>query len=200
MPGVRDRVTFLWRVLQRGAGQLDTWAGWASLIILILGTAAGIAVPQVFNVSNWLTAVVLLSLFILVVGEGAYRVWRETDQDRKTAMAQVNAQKAEIAAMPPVITMIGGRGGSGGGGGGVAGPGGHAEGGHGGAGYSMLEVIAFAALGSGLPLDYFVRLHGYSPDSPALHQRFGAGGAGGGVPLKREPLSLTLSGILVAAA
>ena len=154
-----------------------------SLAILVLGTAVGIAVPQVYHVTHWPTAVVLLALLAFAIGEGAYLVWRETDRERVRTLALVEAKTTEIAATPSATTLIGGTGGDGynaGGGGGVAGPGGYAEGGKGGAGHSLLEAIAFAALGSGLPLDYFVGLHGYSSDSPELRKRFGTGGIGGG--------------------
>jgi hypothetical protein len=73
---------------------LNSVAGWVTLIILVLGVAAGIAVPLVFDLSPWLTAVVLMGLFIVVMLEGSYRVWRETDQQR---LAALTARSAELA-------------------------------------------------------------------------------------------------------
>jgi hypothetical protein len=91
MPGVRNRATFWWRAVQQGAGQLNSLAGWVGLVVLVLGTAVGVAVPQVYHVSHWLTAVVLLGLLVLVLAEGAYRIWRQTadrEQELKTTVSQ----------------------------------------------------------------------------------------------------------------
>jgi hypothetical protein len=60
-------------------------------VVLVLGTAVGVAVPQLYHVSHWLTAVVLLSLLVLVLAEGAYRIWRQTanrEQELNTAISQ----------------------------------------------------------------------------------------------------------------
>jgi hypothetical protein len=86
---MRDRVKFWCNSVSQGVAQLDSAAGWVGLVVIVLGVAAGIAVPLVFSLSPWLTAVVLMGLFIVVVLEGAYRVWHATDQ-------QLNAAKGEI--------------------------------------------------------------------------------------------------------
>jgi hypothetical protein len=101
--------------------------------------------------------------------------------------ARDEALARESTEAVPIIHVTGGTGGHGfnaGGGGGVAGPGGYAEGGQGGGGYSLLEALAFSTLGTGLPLDYIVTQAGYTPDSPELRQRFGAGGGGGGAGIQ----------------
>jgi hypothetical protein len=156
----------------------------AGAVSVIVGGCVGALLAWLADVSWLLAALVALGCLFLFYMEGAYRVWDKADKATQAALTQVEAQKAELAAgKPPTITMIGGAGGSGyhaGGGGGVAGPGGYAEGGKGGEGFSLLEAFAFSAVGTGLPLDLFVRQAGYSPDSPELRQRFGGGGAGGG--------------------
>jgi hypothetical protein len=170
------RIVFWGRALRRGLDPLNSAAGWLGLVVLVLGIAAGVAVPLVFHLSHWITAVILMGVLVVIVLEGSYQVWNETEQQRKAAEGRAEA------AQGAVPTTIGGAGGPGGGGGGAAatGPRAYAEGGKGGQGYSMLEIIAFSALGSEKPLDYFIRLHGLTPDSPEIRQRFGGGGAGGG--------------------
>jgi hypothetical protein len=84
--------------LRRGVEPLDSTARLVALAVLILGTAAGITVPLVFDVSPWLTAVVLLGLLVVVVLEGSYRVWRETDQDRLSALTAQDAASLELGA------------------------------------------------------------------------------------------------------
>jgi hypothetical protein len=64
--------------------------------VLILGVAAGVAVPLVFHVSPWLTAVILLALLAAVVLEGSFRVWRATDEERKGALAKRDAADQEV--------------------------------------------------------------------------------------------------------
>jgi hypothetical protein len=93
---VQERLAFWWRALTRGAAQLNTAAGWLGLAVLILGVAAGIAVPLVFHVSPWLTAVILLALLAIVVLEGSYRIWKATDSARESAVADRDAARAEI--------------------------------------------------------------------------------------------------------
>jgi hypothetical protein len=93
---VLHRVKFWWNSSRRGVGQLYNVAGWVGLVVLVLGVAAGIAVPLVFNLSPWLTAVVLMGLFIVVVLEGAYRVWDATDQQRDAALAERDTARSEI--------------------------------------------------------------------------------------------------------
>jgi hypothetical protein len=51
-------------------------------VVLVLGAAVGIAVPLVFSLSPWVTAVVLMGLLIAVLLEGTYSVWNATDQKR----------------------------------------------------------------------------------------------------------------------
>jgi hypothetical protein len=73
-------IRFWLKALSKGVGQLNSVAGWAATVILILGLAAGIAVPQVYHhVSIWFTFVVLLALLVAVLALGSYRVWREAD-------------------------------------------------------------------------------------------------------------------------
>src|SRR5690242_9216686 len=91
MLGVRDRAAFWWRAVRQGAGQLNSLTGWVGMVVLVLGTAVGVAVPQVYHVSHWLTAVVLLGLLVLVLAEGAYRIWRQAadkEQELNTAISQ----------------------------------------------------------------------------------------------------------------
>jgi hypothetical protein len=69
--------------------------GRVGLAVLILGIA-GIVVPLMFNLHLWLIAVLLLSLLLVVVAEGSYGVWHETDQQRKVATAE-----SRVAPLPP---------------------------------------------------------------------------------------------------
>jgi hypothetical protein len=92
---VQERLAFWWRALTRGAGQLNTAAGWLGLVVLILGVAAGIAVPLVFHVSPWFTAVILLALLVIVVLEGSYGVWKATDSDRESAVTDRDAARTD---------------------------------------------------------------------------------------------------------
>ena len=96
MPGVRDRVTFWWRAVRQGAGQLNGLAGWAGMVVLVLGTAVGVAVPQVYHVSHWLTAVVLLGLLVLVLAEGTYRIWRQTSDREQELNATVSQWEHDL--------------------------------------------------------------------------------------------------------
>ena len=84
-----DRLEFWWSSLSQGVRQLNTAAGWLGLAVLVLGVAAGIAVPLVFSLSIWLTAVVLMSLFIVIILEGTYRVWRAVEQERDAAKDEI---------------------------------------------------------------------------------------------------------------
>lgn len=93
---MHDRARFWWNSLRRGIGELYDAAGWVGLIVLVLGVGAGIAVPLVFSLSSWLTAVVLLGLFIVVMAEGTYHVWHEIDQQRVSALKECDVTKAEI--------------------------------------------------------------------------------------------------------
>jgi hypothetical protein len=82
---VHERLWFWWRVLRLGTGQVNALAGWLGTIILVIGIIAGVTVSLVFHLSPWLIAVILLSLLVLVTAEGGYQVWRECDQERRTA-------------------------------------------------------------------------------------------------------------------
>jgi membrane protein implicated in regulation of membrane protease activity len=92
---VRDRIGFWRQTLIWGVAPLNTTAGWIGLAVLVLG-AVGIVVPLVFDLSPWLTAVVLLALLVAVVLEGSYRVWRATDRKRKTALAERDDARGEM--------------------------------------------------------------------------------------------------------
>lgn len=92
-----DRVKFWLKVLRRGAIPLNSAAGWLGTVILILGIA-GIVVPLVFHLPPLLIAVVLVSLLVLVVAEGSYRAWHDTDEERKQAIAEREAARNEIAS------------------------------------------------------------------------------------------------------
>jgi hypothetical protein len=82
---VRDRIAFWREALWQGLGQLNTVAGWVGTIILGLSVIAGIVVPVLFHLSHWLIAVILVGLLTVVVAEGSYEVWHETDQQRLAA-------------------------------------------------------------------------------------------------------------------
>ncbi len=84
-----DRLKFWWSSLSQGVGQLYNAAGWLGLVVPILGIAAGIAVPLVFSLSLWLTAIVIMGLFIVVMLEGTYRVWHVTGQERDAAKGEI---------------------------------------------------------------------------------------------------------------
>ena len=77
-----DRAKFWWNSVSRGAVRLNSAVAWVGLVVLVLGVAAGIAVPLVFSLSHWVTAVVLMGIFIAVLLEGTYNVWHATDQKR----------------------------------------------------------------------------------------------------------------------
>jgi hypothetical protein len=95
---VRDRPSFWWRALRRGVDLLNSAAGWVTLAVLVLGAAAGIAVPLVFPVSGWLTTVAFMGLFIVVMLEGSYRVWHATDQARLSAETARDETTEELEA------------------------------------------------------------------------------------------------------
>jgi hypothetical protein len=84
--------TFWWKALRLGAGRLNSAAAWVGTAVLILGIA-GIIVPLVFHLSPLVIAVVLISLLALIVAEGSYRMWHDTDEERKTAVAERNAAR-----------------------------------------------------------------------------------------------------------
>lgn len=91
-----DRIKFWWKSVNAGVGQLYIAAGWIGLLVPLLGVAAGIAVPLVFNLSSWLTTVVLMGLLIVILLEGSYRVWHATEQRRDAALADRDAARGEI--------------------------------------------------------------------------------------------------------
>jgi hypothetical protein len=94
-----ERLRFWWRAVSRGVTSLNTWAGWFGLIVLVLGVTAGIAVPVVFHVSHWVTAVILLATAVVVVAEGSYLEWKAADQLRRKAESDLeDAQRAAISA------------------------------------------------------------------------------------------------------
>lgn len=103
-----DRLNFWWRVLCQGAGRLNGAAGWLSLIVLVLGVAAGITMPLIFHVSHWLTAIIVMAAVVIVVLEGSYRVWATTDAERKTALESTRAKSAVSAQGPTFWDVKGG--------------------------------------------------------------------------------------------
>lgn len=82
--------------MRRGIETLDSAARLVALAVLILGTAAGITVSLVFDVSPWLTAVVLMGLLAVVVLEGSYRAWQETDRARLSALTARDAATQDL--------------------------------------------------------------------------------------------------------
>jgi hypothetical protein len=90
--GMLNRAKFWWSSVTRGVIRLNDAAGWVGLVVLVLGVAAGIAVPLVFSLSHWVTAVVLMGLFIVILLEGTYSVWYATDQQR-AALASSQTQR-----------------------------------------------------------------------------------------------------------
>lgn len=91
-----DRFKFWLSSLSQGVGQLYNAAGWLGLVVPILGIAAGIAVPLVFSLSILLTVIVIMGLFIAVVLEGTFRVWRATRQERDAAKAEIDHRFAAM--------------------------------------------------------------------------------------------------------
>lgn len=85
---MRDRLVFWAKALRHGALRLNGAAGWVGSITLLLGVVAGIAVPLVYHVSHWLTAVVLLALLVIMVAEGSYSLWFDADLARARAVAE----------------------------------------------------------------------------------------------------------------
>jgi hypothetical protein len=92
-----DRPRFWWRAVKRGTTSLNTWAGWFGLIVLVLGVAAGIAVPLVFHLSHWVTAVILLAAGIIFVAEGSYLEWYEARTELATAQRERDETRRELA-------------------------------------------------------------------------------------------------------
>jgi hypothetical protein len=95
-----DRVKFWWLALRQGIRAMNSAAGWLGLVVLTLGVAAGIALPLVFHVSHWLTAVIVMAVLWVAVLEGSYRVWAATDRERKAALAQASAKRMASVNSP----------------------------------------------------------------------------------------------------
>ena len=98
MPGMLDRPRFWVRALSRGAASLNTLAGWFSLVVLLLGVAAGIAVPLVFHVSHWVTAVIIMAAALVAVLEGSYLEWKDADKGRREAESTLEGARTELEA------------------------------------------------------------------------------------------------------
>jgi hypothetical protein len=96
-----DRLRFWGRALKRGVSSLNTWAGWFGLIVLALGVAAGIAVPLVFHVTPWVTAVILLAAVVVVLLEGSYLEWKDIDSRRRAAELALDATTASRPEVAP---------------------------------------------------------------------------------------------------
>ena len=92
-----DRPRFWWRAVSRGTTSLNTWVGWFSLVVLVLGVAAGITVPLVFDVSHWVTAVIVMGAVLVVVAEGSYLEWKDADELRQKTKAALEGAQAELA-------------------------------------------------------------------------------------------------------
>jgi hypothetical protein len=104
-----DRPKFWWRVLRLGAGNFNSTAGWFSLIVLILGLAAGVSVPQVFRVSHWLTAVILMAIVVVIILQGSYSAWAVTDAERKTALKSAKEKPSAPVHSPTFWAVNGGQ-------------------------------------------------------------------------------------------
>jgi hypothetical protein len=87
---VGARAKFLLKAFGLGAGGLNNVLGWVGAAILILGIA-GIAVSPVLHLPALVVAVVLVSLLLVVVTEGGYRMWYDSDQKRRTAVSRLSA-------------------------------------------------------------------------------------------------------------
>ncbi len=100
-----DRPRFWWRAVSRGTTSLNTWVSWFGLIVLVLGVAARITVPLVFNVSHWVTAVIITGAGLLVVAEGSYLEWKDADESRRKTKAVLEGVQAELeAARRPAVS------------------------------------------------------------------------------------------------
>lgn len=97
---MRARVKFWRQVLSRGAGGLNTAAGWFGLIVLFVGVVGGVTVPVVLNLSPWLGAAIALAAVAVAVLEGSYRVWTATDAARVAALADAAAKEASQVNAP----------------------------------------------------------------------------------------------------
>ena len=75
-----------------GADQLNGAVAWVATASLILGIA-GIVVSLVFRLSPLVIAVVLVSLLVLVIAEGNYRVWRETVTEKQDVVTKRDVAK-----------------------------------------------------------------------------------------------------------
>jgi hypothetical protein len=93
-----DRPQFWVRALSRGAVSVNTLAGWLSLVVLLLGVAAGIAVPLVFHVSHWVTAVIVMTAVLAGTLEGSYLEWKDADTARRAAESALEGAHTELEA------------------------------------------------------------------------------------------------------
>lgn len=82
-------------MLGAGVKPLDTVARWLGVVVLLLGIA-GIAVTFVFHLPWPLIVVILLGIMLVVVAEGAYRVWHKTNQDALSAQAARDAATQDL--------------------------------------------------------------------------------------------------------
>lgn len=82
--------------MRQGTTSLNTWVGWFSLVVLVLGVVAGITVPLVFHVSHWVTAVIIVSAALVVVAEGSYLEWKAADELRRKAELALGGAQAEL--------------------------------------------------------------------------------------------------------
>jgi len=97
MPGVGRRIKLWLRVLRAGVKPLDTMARWIAVAVLLLGVA-GITVTLVLHLPGPLTVIILMGLLLVVVLEGAYQIWDETDQGRLSAEAARDAAQQKLEA------------------------------------------------------------------------------------------------------
>lgn len=102
MPGVGRRIKFWLRMLGTGVKPLDTMARWIAVAVLLLGIA-GITVTFVLHLPWPLSVVIFIGLLLLVVLEGAYRIWHATDQERLSAEAARDAAQQELEAQQRAV-------------------------------------------------------------------------------------------------
>lgn len=94
---MRRRIELWLRMLETGVKPLDTAARWIAVVTLLLGIA-GITVTFVLHLSWPLVVIILMSVLLAVVLEGAYRIWYLTDQERLSAEAARDASQRELQA------------------------------------------------------------------------------------------------------
>jgi hypothetical protein len=101
-----DRPRFWVRALSRGAASLNTLAGWLGLVVLLFGVAAGIAVPLVFRVSHWVTAIIIAATVLVVVLEGTYLEWKDSDERRQAAESVLKGARTELEAARSLAVSV----------------------------------------------------------------------------------------------